>query len=156
LELRAEPTRSTPDRSQLEQRRDKRNVAALAASEAQVAESAADRELARHAGQLREQKRLLRSQRTRLQALKKSVKHLEERGEKLRGEHEGAKKNNRKAHKKVQAAEAKYERSVMEEMVRREKNVDLAEHGASRAAAARGALRGGSPAAAAISAVERN
>jgi septal ring factor EnvC (AmiA/AmiB activator) len=156
LELRAEPTRSTPDRSQLERRRDKRNVAALAVSDAQVAESAVDRELARHTGRLREQKRLLQSQRAQLHALKKSIKHLEKRCEKLRDEHKGAKKNNTKAHKKLQSAEVKYERSVMDEMVRREKTVDLAEHGASRVAATRGALRGRSPAAAAISAAERN
>jgi septal ring factor EnvC (AmiA/AmiB activator) len=156
VELRDESTRSTPDRSRLERRRDKRNAAALVVSEAQVAERAVDRELAKHAGRLRELKRLLRSQRAQLQALKKSIKQLEKRGEKLRDERQSVKKNNSKAHKKLQSAEAKYERSVMDEMVRREKNVDLAEHGASRVAATRGALRDRSPAAAAITAAERN
>lgn len=128
VEPQTEHIPSTTDHNRLERCRDRRNAAAHSASVAQATESTTDRELAGNVERLREQKRLLQSLREQTKALKKSVKQLEKRGEKLRGKSQAAKKDNSKAHKKLETAEAKYERSVIAEMVRREKKIDLDEH----------------------------
>jgi hypothetical protein len=149
LEPHAEQNQPTNDHHRLARRREKRNVAKHAASVAQAAESAIHRQLGIQADRLREKKRLLQRQRAQAEALKKSIKQLEKRGEKLRGKYKSAKQDNSKAHKKLQVAEAKYERSVVDEMVRREKRIDLAEH-AGRSATPRSLPPGDSPAVAAI------
>jgi septal ring factor EnvC (AmiA/AmiB activator) len=112
-------------------------------------ENAIDRELAGTSERLREQQRTLQSVHAQAESLKKSIKQLKDRRETLRDKRKNARKHNGKARKKLEAAEAKYERSVVDEMVRREKMIDLSEHSAP-ATSARSLPSGDSPPVAAI------
>jgi chromosome segregation ATPase len=105
----------------------------LQAAQADAAATAAaivelDSELASNAGQRRNYEAGLRDARDHVAALKTTIKATNRERDKLRAARKDARRNAAKAARRAANADAKYDRAVLADMVRREKVTDLSTH----------------------------
>jgi len=119
---------STAERSMLDRRRNKLRVAEAAAAGAVSDLRRLDEELASNNDQHREQEASLQAALDRVVWLKKAIKASVKKAGKLRAAREDVGKRAAEAQQRVTAAETKYDRAVLAEMVRREKDNDLDAH----------------------------
>lgn len=87
-----------------------------------------DSELASNAGQRRNDEAGVRDARDHVAALKTTIKATKKERDKLRAARKDARRNAAKAAQRAATAEAKYDRAVLADMVRREKVTDLSTH----------------------------
>jgi hypothetical protein len=112
----------------LDRRRNKLRVAEAAAAGAVSDLRRLDEELASNNDRHREQEALLQATLDRVVWLKKAIKASVKKAGKLRAAREDVGKRAAEAQQRVTAAETKYDRAVLAEMVRREKDNDLDAH----------------------------
>ena len=112
----------------LDRRRNKLWVAEAAAAGAVSDLRRLDEELASNNDQHREQEASLQAALDRVVWLKKAIKASVKKAGKLRAAREDVGKRAAEAQQRVTAAETKYDRAVLAEMVRREKDNDLDAH----------------------------
>jgi hypothetical protein len=118
----------TAERSVLDRRRNKLQVAKAYAASAVSDFRRLDEQLASNDDQRREQEASLQAALDRVVLLKKAIKASIKEADKLRAAREDAGKRATEAQQRVTAAEARYDRAVLADMVRREKENDLAAH----------------------------
>lgn len=112
----------------LDRRRNKLRVAEAAAAGAVSDLRRLDEQLASNDDQHRQQEASLQAALDRVVWLKKAIKASVKKAGKLRAAREDVGKRAAEAQQRVTAAEAKYDRAVLADMVRREKDNDLAAH----------------------------
>ena len=100
-----------------------RDAAATAAAIVEL-----DSALASNAGQRRNYEAGLRDARDHVAALKTTIKATKKEHDKLRAARKDARRNAAKAAQRAATADAKYDRAVLADMVRREKVIDLSTH----------------------------
>jgi hypothetical protein len=115
-------------RSVLDRRRNKLQVAKAYAASAVSDLRRLDEQLASNDDQRREQEAALQAALDRVVLLKKAIKASIREAGKLRVAREDVGKRAAEAQQRVTAAEARYDRAVLADMVRREKENDLAAH----------------------------
>jgi hypothetical protein len=114
--------------STLDRRREKMQ-ARKGAGEATAADVVSvDDQLAANASQRREHEAALQAALDAVAVLKKSIKASTKERNKLRSARKGARRVAAKAQQRTDTAEAKYDRAVLADMLRREKDNDLSEH----------------------------
>jgi len=118
----------TSEGSVLDRRRNKLQVAKSYAASAVSDLRRLDESLASNDNHRREQEVALQAALDRVVLLKKEIKASFKEASKLRAAREDVAKRAMKAQRRVTAAEARYDRAVLGDMVRREKETDLAAH----------------------------
>jgi hypothetical protein len=118
----------TTERSVLDRRRNKLQVAKAYAASAVSDLRRLDEQFASNDDQRREQEAALQAAQDRVALLKKAIKASVKEAGKLRAAREDVGKRAAEAQQRVTAAEARYDRAVLADMVRREKENDLAAH----------------------------
>jgi chromosome segregation ATPase len=112
--------------SRLDRRRGKVQAAKAAADAAQVRVTALDGRLAANAAEAQEHKTALRRLRGEVNRLKEALKVSDKQREQLRAARKKAEAGAAKAQRRSQAADHKYDEVVLAELVRRERDRDLA------------------------------
>jgi chromosome segregation ATPase len=120
-------TSSERQSSQLDRRREQATSAASAADKAQAGVTELDNRLQTNASMTRQQKQTLRNAEAEVTRIKRSLKAAAKERDQLTRARKKAVAKVDKARSKAEAADAKYEKSVLADMVRREKIKDRAE-----------------------------
>jgi chromosome segregation ATPase len=120
-------TSSEQQSSQLDRRREQATSAARAADKAQSGVTELDNRLQTNTSMTRQQKQALRNAEAEVTRIKRSLKAAAKERDQLTRARKKAVAKVDKARIKAEAADAKYEKSVLADMVRREKIKDRAE-----------------------------
>jgi hypothetical protein len=128
------PARSSTDRpsAQLDQRRDKASAAADAAEKAQAGVTELDHRLQTNASLTTQQSQALRNALAEAERLKRSLKVAGKERERLTKARKKAVDRAERAKAKARAADDKYSKSVLADLVRREKEKDAGRASAGR------------------------
>lgn len=118
----------TTSTSRLDRRREKLQSTTAAADAADAAVAKIDRRLDAAAGKRRDQEAALQATLDRVAELKKAVKSSVRESGKVRTSRKGALQAAVKARQRAATAETKYDRAVLADMLRREKEQDLSAH----------------------------
>ena len=121
-------TATTVERSALDRRREKLQANKTAARAAIDAVADLDARLDRNSSQTREYEAALQAAVDRVAALKKAIKAAGKQQVQLDSARKDAQRAAAQAQQRAAAAEAKYDRAVLAEIVRREKDHDLSLH----------------------------
>lgn len=114
--------------SKLDRRREKARAAKAAADAAQQRLSGLDDGLAVNAAQTQEQETALRRAGDEVSRLKKALKASAKKNRQLTASRKKAAASVAKTQQKADAAEGKYDKALLADMVRKERNRDLAAH----------------------------
>ncbi|HEY2203022.1 MAG TPA: hypothetical protein VGH99_00910 [Pseudonocardia sp.] len=119
---------SGKNRSALDRRRESLQSRRAVADETGTKVKELDRALETNAVARRDSEAGLQAALDRVAGLKKAIKASKKQRDKLRTARDKARENDAKARQRASSAEQKYDRAVLEDMVRREKERDLASH----------------------------
>ncbi|MDT4985935.1 MAG: hypothetical protein QOI74_29 [Micromonosporaceae bacterium] len=119
-------TRTEGGASKLDRRRGKAQAAKAAAEAAQARVTALDGRLGANAAEADEHKAAMRRTRDEVNRRKKALKASDKQREQLRAMRKKAEAAAAKAQRRSQAADDRYDQAVLAELVRREKDRDLA------------------------------
>ena len=125
----------TAEAAKLTRRRKKMQVAKSTAVAATANLANLERRLEALTALRRQQRAALREAKNKQRALEKAIKASSKERTSLRESRKGARKAAAKARRNAHEVEAKYDRAVLSDLVRREKQSDLSAHAASRVAA---------------------
>jgi len=124
----------TGEARRLERRRDKLRAARATADSAAVQVTRLDAELTATASRIGELEAELAAARDNVAVVKRSIKAVEKQRANLRAERKQARRDQAAARQKADDAERRYDRAMLADMVRREKQQDLSRHAEPQAA----------------------
>jgi len=120
----------------LERRRETLRTRAAAAAASQAKVTSLDEQLETNSAARREHGANLRAALETVSGLRKSIKDADKQRGKLRTARKNARRAETKAHQRASTAEAKYDRALLADLVRREKDRDLSKHTSTKTPAA--------------------
>jgi chromosome segregation ATPase len=135
----------TSEARRLERRRDKLRSARAAAESASAQVARLDAELTATTNRIGELDVELAAARDKVAVVKRSIKAVEKQRGNLRAERKQARRGQAAARQKADDAERRYDRAMLADMVRREKQQDLSRHAEPQPALAAGSAESAEP-----------